>query len=211
MTIDQIVKIYEKIPQPAQLVAIPEKDFRLSPRDGQLLRDYGFETDFRLQVTKPTLEALYHAKSGLEIGEELQINSAYRPAELLAVLWHKRLEAVKARFPALSDAQIAAFARDYTAAPDHPGFPPHSRGDAVDVGLVRVGFPVPLYEPPLTFEKMQFNYYENIICDDSEFDGSDWHVDRAYLRNVMTQAGFIPYEKEYWHFGLTPVFPEVQV
>src|SRR3989338_8708197 len=122
MTIDQIVKMFEKIPLPAQLVDIPERDFGLSPRDNQLLRNYGFNQDFGIQVNPPALDALYRAKETLDAGEQLHILSAYRPAELLAILWHKRLQEVKNLYPTLDDRQIAQIAQSYTAAPDHPGF-----------------------------------------------------------------------------------------
>ncbi len=199
MTIDQIMRLYEHIPRPAQLAAIPERDFRLSPRDGEYLKNFGV-TDFRLQVTPPTLEALYRARERLDSNEQLHILSAYRPVELLAILWHKRIQEVKNANPTFDDTQITQFARVYTAAPDHPGFPPHSRGDAVDIGLLRDGRVVSMYVPPQTFDQMHFDFHEG---------GKDDHIhrNRVHLRRIMSEAGFIPYDREYWHFGLTPVFP----
>ena len=191
---------FEQIPLPSNLVTIPSEDFVINTgRDQELLED-----NFSLQVTAETLDALYHVKDSLPKGEQLGIVSAYRPADLLLGLWLRRMRTLSEQFPDWSIEKKVEVGSKYTASPYHPGFPPHSRGDAVDVMLYKGGEPIPLDKtattPEQAYKQMQFDFFKD---KDSEI-----HGNRLHLRESMCSAGFIPYDKEFWHFGLTPVFLE---
>lgn len=86
----------------------------------------------------------------------------------------------------------------YTASPYHPGFPPHMRGDAVDVRLIIDNHPVIMATDAKDYDQKRFDYFSEINL--------DIHRNRERLREVMTAGGFIPHDLEYWHFGLTPAF-----
>lgn len=198
-------RAFEQIPTPSGLVGIPEPDFRINTaRDRELYEQLEMTgDDFSLQVTGETLEALYQVKEKLPSDEQLGIISAYRSSDLLLGLWLRRMRIVKAQFPDWSIEKRVEFGSKYTASPYHPDFPPHARGDAVDVMLYRDGEAVvlnkPAETPELMYEQMAFNFFNR---KDDEI-----HGNRLHLRESMTSAGFIPYEREFWHFGLTPVFP----
>ena len=194
--------LFRKVPAPKELVVIPKNDFEISShRERALLSNFGFkECNESLQVTPKTLDALYNVRKNLKVGEKLVIESAYRTPELLTALWMRRLQEVNKQYPRWSMKKQIDFASKYTASPTHPGNPPHSRGDAVDVGLQYHGRPINLTEENTSYEMMAYNYFENL---DPQI-----HQNRARLREVMSYGGFIPYEREYWHFGLSSVFPE---
>ncbi|MBT4575348.1 hypothetical protein HOA92_07660 [archaeon] len=199
---------FEQVPTPNNLVSIPEADFKVNiARDRELYEQLGMTGDyFSLQVTGETLEALYQVKDKLPADEQLGIISAYRPSDLLLGLWLRRMRTVQAQFPEWPIEKRIEFGSNYTASPYHPGFPPHARGDSVDVMLYRGGESVVLNKsaetPELMYEQMAFDFFK----------GKDdvIHSNRLHLQEFMTSAGFIPYEREFWHFGLTPVFPEVK-
>ena len=109
-------------------------------------------------------------------------------------------EDIKNSFPSLDEQEIISLASLYTASPEHPKFPPHMRGDALDVSLSRKDIILEMYLEPFSYDQMQFDYFEN--------KNKEIHENRLYLRRVMQAAGFFPYDKEFWHFGLTPVWPE---
>jgi D-alanyl-D-alanine dipeptidase len=199
---------FEQVPTPNTLVDIPEEDFRVNiDRDRSLYEQLGMTGDkFSLQVTAETLKALYRAQENLLDNEQLEIISAYRPAELLLGLWLRRMGTVKEQFPEWSIDERVEFGTKYTASPYHPGFPPHSRGDAVDVMLYRDGEEVVLNKQSETPELM----YEQMAVDFFKGKDEGIHSNRLHLQEVMTSAGFISYDREFWHFGLTPVFPEVK-
>ena len=199
---------FEQIPTPSNLVSIPESDFRINTaRDRELYEQLGMTgDDFSLQVTGKTLEALYQVKEKLPADEELGIISAYRPSDLLLGLWLRRMRTVKSQLPDWSIEKRVEFGSKYTASPYHPDFPPHARGDAVDVMLYRNGDAVVLNKQAETPELM----YKQMAVDFFKGKDDKIHGNRLHLQESMASVGFIPYEREFWHFGLTPVFPKVK-
>lgn len=198
------VQEFNKIPVPKGLVAIPSGDFIISPEvtKNPLVYDSSGRSKSSLYVTPETLERLYVVKKNLRENEGLEIYQAYRDNELLTELWDNEVERVKDRFPDFTEKQVIEFASQFVASPYHPNYPPHSRGDAIDVELWKDGRPAKLIEEDFDYDKIRFDYYKD---KDSEI-----HGNRVRLREIMTSAGFIPYDKEYWHFGLTPVWEDEQ-
>lgn len=180
---------YIDIPKPENLVRISD-DFRVN------LSMKGYEDGEK--VTQETLEALYVVRSNLGNGEDIEIFSAYRSSEHLYDLWKRRLDDVVTKFPNWNEETQIKFASRFTASPTHQGFPPHSRGDAVDVRLIIDNKPATLTQDVSDYEQMKYNYFEDL---DFKI-----HGNRKRLRSLMESGGFIPYDEEYWHFGLTPVF-----
>lgn len=190
-----------------ELVPVPESDFIVDlEKEIELLNEASVNVPqpYNMLVTPQTLDALYRAKENLKDDEQLGISSAYRGPEMLTTLWIKRLDHVKGKFPEWSLDEQIKFASRYTASPVHPGNPPHSRGNAVDVTLYSGGKKLIMGELEWKLEEN----YSDMAFDAYEKRNPAIHNNRMYLRKVMTNAGFIPYDKEYWHFGLTEVFPK---
>lgn len=146
-------------------------------------------------LTKEAAAALKRASDEfVKQGYRLKIYDAYRPQMAVDhfVRWAKDIEDQRMKkvfYPKVSKAKL--FDLGFIA--EHSG---HSRGSTVDLTLFDMarGCDVDMGGP--------FDYFGNI----SHFENADLtdeqRANRCLLRDVMTYAGFIPYEKEWWHFTL---------
>ena len=192
-------RAFRALPTPKSLVPVPTEHFNVEvERDAGLLKKLkGHSLAMtNLQVTPPTLEALYRVKESLGPAQGIVIYSAYRPPELQFVLWNARVADIIQRNPSMPLEECIKKAAVYTASPFHPGLPPHLRGNAVDVRLIIGGNPALMATDNKDYEQMRFNYFAN--------KNPEIHGNRQRLREVMAAGGFTPYHLEYWHFGLTP-------
>ncbi|MCL2677476.1 MAG: CapA family protein [Clostridiales bacterium] len=111
----------------------------------------------------------------LEMGFSLLVWDAYRKPPSQFFLWE-----------AMPDAR-------YIANP-HTGFSAHSRGQAVDVTLVRLDGSAP--QMPSGFDDFggkASRAYEGA--------SEEARANALLLENVMIKCGFVPYENEWWHFS----------
>ena len=173
---------------------IPKKEFTFGIRPS-VLHTPASDT---LLATPETLAALYSVKAGLGTEEGIEIYSAYRNPKSQFKLWVARVEDIRQRNTMFSLEECVEQAAQYTASPHHPGLPPHMRGDALDVGLLVNGHRALMATDTQDYEQMRFDYFAST--------NPTIQSNRQRLRELMALGGFIPYEKEYWHFGLTPAF-----
>ena len=174
-------------------------------------------------LTEPTALALGKAQAALAAqGYGLVVFDCYRPTRAVAAFvdWAKRpdLDTDPAkRFHAPDVAASALFAEGYIAERSS-----HSRGAAVDVGLVPAGVaPVTPAKVPETGDcRTGTAPEENLIDMGTRFDCFDvksWYAakgpttaqagNRKRLRDAMIAAGFKPYAREWWHFSYPPGDP----
>ena len=179
---------FNALSQPRNLVPIPERDFKITSR---------CDSSVELYVIPETLTALYVVKGGLRLGEGIEIYSAYRSPDLQFKLWIQRVKDIAENNPAFCLEDCVREAEQYTASAYHPGLPPHMRGDALDVRLLINGKRALLVTNPKDYQQMRFDYFATI--------DPTIHANRQRLRELMTAGGFVQYEKEFWHFGLTPI------
>lgn len=112
---------------------------------------------------------------------------------------------VQKQYPQLNEQQIEETTRKYVNPPARIGdayVPPHLTGGAVDVTLFSVETKQEV-EMGSRFddctEKAHALFYEQISPSDPP-DFLLYRDRRNTLREAMTQAGFAPYEYEWWHF-----------
>jgi len=190
---------FAKIPKPSSLVTIPRDDFLIDlQKERQVRREYDLPDKEEIEVTPNTLHALYRVRGLLHPEEALIIKSGYRDTDMLTALWDRMICLLQEYYPKQEISQLFELAAQYTASPFHPGYPPHSRGDAVDIIMKKDKKSLLFLEPKDGLEGFAFDFYAK---NDPEI-----HENRRRLREVMTSAGFKPYDKEYWHFGLTEAF-----
>lgn len=151
-------------------------------------------------------------------GFSLIVWDCYRPARAVADFksWggDPTDQAAKAEFyPNEDKAQF--FKRGYLASRSR-----HSSGSTVDLGIMPLdsaGLAIaPMTDPPIAcfapygerYDDHALDFGTGYDCLDpvSSFDDptvtADAKHNRATLRQLMTAAGFIPYDKEWWHFEL---------
>jgi D-alanyl-D-alanine dipeptidase len=133
---------------------------------------------------------LYKAKSLLPDGMNLCILCGYRSIEQQRLEWNREFKKQKSLNPLLSDDKIEFIARKIVACPKN-GFGPHQTGGAVDVtisnnhGKLDMGGDY-VGENPATFSS-------DITIEQKE--------NRAILYKAMTNAGFVNYPNEWWHYS----------
>lgn len=149
-------------------------------------------------------------------GTALIVWDCYRPARAVAdfLRWTRDADArMKPEFYPNAD-KTRLVALGYIAARST-----HSGGSAVDLGLV----PLSLASPPswsgaalvpctapkgVRFEDGALDFGTGFDCFDerthfgSSGIGAPARANRALLREVMVRHGFVPYEREWWHFRL---------
>ena len=87
----------------------------------------------------------------------------------------------------------------YVARPERGG--PHNYGIAVDVGLLYDGAPVDMGTQFDSFSDASHITQEQMLVKQGRI-SREALSNRALLRRVMTQAGFMTYRREWWHFEL---------
>lgn len=114
--------------------------------------------------------------------------------------------ALRRRFPAMSEAEIAARVGLYWAAPTvDPERPaPHATGAAVDLTLRWRDSRQPLWMGCLFDEASELaapDHFERPSGEDVAFSHEEARRNRRLLHAVMTEAGFSVHPGEWWHFS----------
>ncbi len=167
-------------------------------------------------LTRKAVEALINVEHRLnEDGLALKVYDCYRPVTAVNsfVSWVTRGQDSRLKhvfYPHVDKADLIALG--YIASRSG-----HSRGSTVDLGLVRLAdaeFPTP-HDGGACDGPMEWRAPESSLDMGTSFDcfspksafaadgvGAEPHANRTKLRSAMTQYGFNPYDKEWWHFTL---------
>lgn len=132
---------------------------------------------------------------------QLLIFDALRPLAVQQALYDELRRALRIQRPQLSSRELEEQLDDYVAKPEksftHPA--PHTTGGAVDLTLCQGGVPLNMgtefddYSPAARtawFEQGQLTVEEE-VCRNN----------RRRLYQAMTRAGFVNYQREWWHYA----------
>ena len=151
--------------------------------------------------------ALKQCSDRLEsFGYHLYIFDAYRPQQAVDhfVRWASDMEDVKTKEFFYPDVDKARLIPDLYIADKSS----HSRGSTVDLTIV-----CSHENGPASFLDMgsMFDFFGPISWPSSRAVTPQQRANRLLLRTLMMDAGFAPYEQEWWHFTLKDEpFPETR-
>ncbi len=171
----------------SELRYITTNNFIGSPIDGYLKNT--------LIVSTPTAEALQKVQTKLaKFGLSLKIFDAYRPQQSVDhfVRWAKVLNDTLMKqqyYPDVDKKDL--FKLDYIASKSG-----HTRGSTVDLTIIdiKTGKELDMGSSYDFFGTASHPFYPNLT--------KEQRANRFLLRNLMLEAGFKPYAKEWWHFTL---------
>jgi D-alanyl-D-alanine dipeptidase len=141
------------------------------------------------------------------VGLELLTLDGWRSTALQAYMHDVWVPAaLRARFPQMSEAAIAAEVGLYWAAPTvDPRYPaPHATGGAVDLTIRWIDSREPLWMGSLfdeTSELAHLDRFEGPVADTVAFSDEEARRNRRLLYHLMTGAGFAGNPTEWWHYG----------
>ena len=145
-------------------------------------------------ITKKTAIALKNVSEQIrKQGLRFKIYDAYRPQKAVDhfVRWASDIGDIRMKesfYPEVDKKDL--FKAGYIAARSS-----HSRGSTVDLTLFSdQGYDLDMGSP--------FDYFGEISHPDYQDISEKQHENRMLLRDLMVKNGFIPYEKEWWHFTL---------
>ncbi|MFY0629232.1 MAG: M15 family metallopeptidase [Flavobacteriaceae bacterium] len=146
-------------------------------------------------MTTPAANALKEVQSKLvKFGLSLKIYDAYRPQQAVDhfVRWAKVLSDTKMKqqyYPNVAKKDL--FKLDYIAAKSG-----HTRGSTVDLTIIdiKTGKELDMGSSFDFFGTPSHPFYPELT--------KEQRSNRFLLRNLMLEAGFKPYSKEWWHFTL---------
>ena len=145
-------------------------------------------------ITKKTAIALKNVSEQIrKQGLRFKIYDAYRPQKAVDhfVRWASDINDIRMKesfYPEVDKKDL--FEAGYIAARSA-----HSRGSTVDLTLFSdQGYDLDMGSP--------FDYFGGISHPDYQDISEKQHENRMLLRDLMVKNGFIPYEKEWWHFTL---------
>ncbi|MDR2708732.1 MAG: M15 family metallopeptidase [Elusimicrobiota bacterium] len=154
----------------------------------------GYKAPVAILTKNAALALAAAARDFDKLGYVIKIFDAYRPTEAVDHFnrWSKNLSAVKNKiyfYPNVDKSRL--FSDGYIA---HRSA--HSRGSAVDITLIEkaTGKEIDM-GAPFDFLDEKSNYNTKNITP-RQFSN------RKLLRDIMTKNGFVPYDKEWWHFRL---------
>ncbi|MEQ6124768.1 M15 family metallopeptidase [Pseudotenacibaculum sp. MALMAid0570] len=146
-------------------------------------------------ITTPAAKALHKVQSKLaDFGLSLKVFDAYRPQRAVDhfVRWAKVLNDTVMKQEYYPDvAKKDLFKLDYIASKSG-----HTRGSTVDLTIVdtKTGKELDMGSSYDFFGTASHPFYTNLT--------KKQRSNRLLLRNLMLEAGFKPYAKEWWHFTL---------
>lgn len=141
---------------------------------------------------KSVAEKLEKAASMLPDSYHLKIHSAYRPRTEQIELWNRKFNEMKAEFPSLSEEEIVIKTKRICADPRF-GFGGHQTGGAVDIALCDDN------GNDYDMGTMISDKGSKIITRSKEI-SEEARRNRTILLTAMTEAGFVNYPKEWWHY-----------
>lgn len=145
---------------------------------------------------------LCRAQKCLPDGVFIRLYEAYRSLDVQQMLFAQEQARVRQRAPHLYDDDVFEEATRLVSAVRFPdgsySIPPHNTGAAVDVELVdwagqALDFGMDIH---------RWNEADPDLClTDAKGLSEQAHENRQLLLRVMTEAGFVNYPQEWWHFS----------
>lgn len=132
----------------------------------------------------------------------IRLYEAYRSLEVQQMLFGQEQARVRQRQPELTEAEVFIEATRLVSAVQYPdgsnNVPPHSTGAAVDIELVDwAGCPL-----DFGMDIHRWTEVDPALClTDADELTSTARDNRQLLRAVMSEAGFVNYPQEWWHFS----------
>lgn len=154
----------------------------------------GYQKDTLIISTKAAIALKSVQEKLKEFGLGLKIYDAYRPQQAVDhfVRWAKVLNDTIQKSTYYPDvAKKDLFQLDYIASKSG-----HTRGSTVDLTIVnlKTGEALDMGSSWDFFGTPSHPFYPNLT--------TEQRVHRMLLRNLLMEAGFKPYDKEWWHFTL---------
>lgn len=206
-----------KIEECAEVMELVDgQEFVLEP----LYKLWGYSQTGDIALRHGVIEKLRSAQSQLRRipGCEkwkLKIWDGFRTIETQGKIYQAYLNDLKARYPDWDDEKIKQAVEIFVSSPqrgkDFP--PPHNTGGAVDLTLVdEYGQEVPMGTAFDEFnDRANTDHFENGEDNIKNFDRLVWRfstpeclmfrTNRRLLQRIMKEAGFVNYDKEWWHFS----------
>ncbi|MCT4575626.1 MAG: M15 family metallopeptidase [Alphaproteobacteria bacterium] len=162
---------------------------KVSEKDGFVINTK-FSDDF--VIRKAIYNMLIKANALLPEGYYIVVYEAYRPMAVQKKLWHEVYDRLKEDNSKMSEQEISDATEVFVANPYKLGSG-HQTGAAVDVSLCLNGLELDMGEEVRGFSsKAKFNSDEISL---------EQKNNRALLKSVMHEAGFINYPDEWWHYS----------
>lgn len=146
-----------------------------------------------LFARKSVADMLAKARKLLPGNTTFVINDAWRPLSAQKMYFDYYTRKFKNRHTKWTRSQIYNEAAKYAIPPDQPLRAGHMTGAAIDLKLWRNGRTLPMQSRRLAFEKRANTDSPQL----QEFINRN----RALLKSVMEEVGFVNYPKEYWHYS----------
>ncbi|KKR45957.1 MAG: D-alanyl-D-alanine dipeptidase [Parcubacteria group bacterium GW2011_GWA1_40_21] len=143
-------------------------------------------------VRKTVLDKLVAASSMLPDGFKLKILYGYRSLRVQEKFWKEVCANIRQKNPDLTEQEVEAKARRYSAVPDGKG--PHQTGGAVDILIEDSN------GSSLDFGTEYRGYGDDVFMH-SKYITLKQKLNRKLLRKIMQSAGFIYYPGEWWHYS----------
>jgi len=127
-------------------------------------------------------------------GAQLKLVYAYRHPDVQALYFERESAKIRARYPGLSEDEIAERTHCLIAVPEVAG---HPTGGAVDLTIIGPGGPLDMGTGVIDFsDEDLIRFFSTRVTDEQR-------ENRAALRRVMTdeRVGFAPFDGEWWHFS----------
>ncbi|MBI3634036.1 MAG: D-alanyl-D-alanine carboxypeptidase family protein [Candidatus Yonathbacteria bacterium] len=146
----------------------------------------------RVLMRSVVLGKLNYASKILPDGLKLKILYGYRSLRVQEKFWEETCAEIKHKDPQLSEQEIEAHARQYSALPTGNG--PHQTGGAIDVLIVDKD------DNSLDFGS-KYRSHGDSVAMHSKTATLTQRQNRKFLREVMFSVGFTYYPGEWWHFS----------
>ena len=147
-------------------------------------------------VREETYHRLLEASKRLPPGYKIKLVDGYRSINTQAKLWNKTQKELLQQKPSLKHASKRDFYKETEkwVAPPKRHIAPHSTGTALDMTIVNSkGKELNMGVPMGDMTKKAYTNSQNISLQAKE--------NRQILINAMQSAGFINYDKEWWHWS----------
>jgi D-alanyl-D-alanine dipeptidase len=121
------------------------------------------------------------------------VNDAFRPVSIQQKYYNSYFQKFKKNYPSYSDSKLKKLTSKFVIDPKDIKRAGHLTGGAIDLVLAKNGRNLPMKNLSFNFER------RSITASDQKIK----HINnnRLLLLSVMTEAGFVNYSNEYWHFS----------
>jgi len=187
----QIIENYDP------LVRVSEKDFILEP----VYFNNGIAPNPDIFIRQNVLYMLLSAKKNLPTGMNFKIWDGYRILKVQKKLYDDLWELRQSQNPEWSSEKLKIEVEKFVGLPSFDPFSPsqHNTGGAVDLTIVRDDHAE--LKMGTDFDEFHERSYAHYFDSLGDRDSKAFSSNRALLKNILCDAGFAPYEWEWWHFA----------